>query len=252
MKFSEQWLRTWVDPDVDTNTLCDQLTGAGLEVESVEPVASEFSGVVVARVVAVAPHPNADKLSVCTVSDGAEEHQVVCGAPNVRAGLMSPFARVGATLSENFKIKRAKLRGVESFGMLCSERELGLGDDHDGILELAADAEVGADIRDALNLDDVSIDLDLTPNRGDCFCIRGIAREVGVLNGLEITSPDIADVAPENDATFDVELEDPAGCPRYLGRVIRDIDIRVLVTRVDGRASEARGTQADRSSRRCH
>ncbi len=226
MKFSEAWLREWVNPPVSREALLEQLTMAGLEVEGVEPVAPPFTGVVVGEVVAVAPHPNADKLAVCEVSDGSDRFQVVCGAPNVREGLKSAFARVGAVLPEDFAIKKAKLRGVESRGMLCSAAELGLGDDHDGILELDPALTPGADLRQALAADDVTVELNLTPNRGDCLSIRGLAREVGVLNDMAVDHPEPAAVAPVIHDTFPVSLEAPAGCPRYLGRVIRGVDIR--------------------------
>ncbi len=225
MKFSEAWLREWVDPPVPRETLFEQLTMAGLEVEGAEAVAADFTGVVVGEVVSVASHPDADKLSVCEVSDGSERHQVVCGAPNVRAGLKSAFARVGAVLPDNFKIRKAKLRGVESRGMLCSAAELGLGDDHDGILELAAGSEAGLDLRAALALDDVTVELNLTPNRGDCLSIRGLAREVGVLNDLAVQPAPAGAVAATVDDAFPVSLEAPEGCPRYLGRVIRGVNI---------------------------
>ncbi len=224
MKFSEAWLREWVDPPVAREQLLEQLTMAGLEVDGVAPVAGAFSGVVVGRVASVEPHPDADKLAVCQVEDGEGAVQVVCGAPNARPGLVTAFARVGAVLPEDFKIKKAKLRGVESRGMLCSAAELGLGDDHDGILELAEDADVGADLRAALNLDDVSVDLDLTPNRGDCLSLRGLAREVGVLNNSVVSYPENVPVAAAVDDVFPVALEAPEGCPRYLGRVVRGVD----------------------------
>lgn len=225
MKFSEAWLRTWVDPPISREALFEQLTMAGLEVEVSEAVAEAFSGVVVGKVVSVAEHPDADKLSVCQVDDGTTTHQVVCGAPNVRNGLVSAFAGIGAVLPGDFKIKKAKLRDVESHGMLCSPAELGLGDDADGIIELVADSEIGVDLRIALALDDVTIDLDLTPNRGDCFSIKGLAREVGVLNSLPVSQV-VQDPVPASiDDVFPVELAEPAGCPRYLGRVIRGIDI---------------------------
>ena len=147
MKFNEKWLSEWVQPDIGADDLLEQLTMAGLEVDGIEPVAGDFRGVVVGHVREVNKHPNADKLSVCQVDDGESTHQVVCGAPNVRAGLVTAFARVGAVLPENFKIKKAKLRDVESHGMLCSAAELGLGEDHDGILELPpADYDVGQPI----------------------------------------------------------------------------------------------------------
>jgi phenylalanyl-tRNA synthetase beta chain len=225
MKFSEAWLREWVDPDLSRDELLEQLTMAGLEVEGSEPVAGEFSGVVVAEVIAADKHPDADKLSLCQVSDGNETFQVVCGAPNVRAGLIGAFAKVGAVLPGDFKIKKAKLRGIESHGMLCSMSELGLGDDHDGIIELALADQIGEDLRTALQLDDVIVDLDLTPNRGDCLSVRGLAREVGVLNNLSVETRDVMAVPAMIEDTVVVELEDPSGCPRYLGRVIKGVNV---------------------------
>lgn len=225
MKFSEAWLREWVNPELARDDLLQQLTMAGLEVDGVEPVAEQFEGVVVGLVEACEQHPDADKLSVCTVFDGAERSQVVCGAPNARAGLVTAFAKVGARLPGDFKIKKAKLRGVESHGMLCSAAELGLGDDHDGIMELPVDWAAGTDLNEVMQLNDVTVDVDLTPNRGDCLSLRGLAREVGVLNNLPVAYPEV-DVAPiTSDATFPVELADPDGCPRYLGRVIKGIDL---------------------------
>src|SRR5690554_1565765 len=176
MKFSEQWLREWVNPSITTEELSAQITLAGLEVDGIEPVAGEFSGVVVGEVVTKAQHPDADKLSLCQVTDGTETFQVVCGAPNVRAGMKIPFAKVGAVLPGNFKIKKAKLRGVESFGMLCAETELQIGDDSSGLMELAADAPVGDRKSTRLNSSHVRIDVDLTPNRSDCLSIKGLAR----------------------------------------------------------------------------
>ena len=224
MKFSEAWLREMVDPDLDREALLHQLTMAGLEVDGVEPVAGRFSGVVVATIEGVESHPNADKLSVCSVNDGHEHWQVVCGAPNVRVGMRSAFARVGAVLPENFKIKKAKLRGVESFGMLCSAKELGLGEHHDGIMDLAV-GQAGDELAALLQLDDVTIDLDLTPNRGDCLSLKGIAREVGVLNNVAVHFPEVSVVGAQIDDTFAVDIEYGEGCPRYLGRVIKGIDL---------------------------
>lgn len=224
MKFSERWLREWVDPPVDTATLVGQLTMAGLEVDGTQPAAPAFSSVVVGQVEAVAPHPDADKLTVCRVDVGAAEKlAIVCGAPNVRAGMKAPVALVGGELPGGLKIKRAKLRGVESHGMLCSERELGLGEGHEGLWELPADAPVGAELRDWLGLDDTVIDVDLTPNRGDCFSVLGIAREVALINGLPLGGPDIPAVAPATSDEFPVEVRAPAACPRFCGRVIRGI-----------------------------
>lgn len=224
MKFSEAWLREWVDPDISRDELLEQLTMAGLEVDGTMPVAGDFSGVVVAEVVSVDKHPDADKLSLCQVSDGADTYQVVCGAPNVRPGLIGAFAPVGAILPDNFKIRKATLRNVESHGMLCSMAELRLGDEGDGIIELGLADRVGEDLRRVLLLDDITIDLDLTPNRGDCLSVRGLAREVGVLNNLSIETREVMAVAAVVEDTFGVELEDPSGCPRYLGRVIKGVD----------------------------
>ena len=224
MKFSESWLRELVDPDLTTAQLIDQLTMAGLEVDGFEPVASEFTKVVVGEVLNVEPHPDADKLVVCRVSSGGEEHQVDCGAPNARAGIKVPFALVGAKL-EDFKIKKAKLRGVESFGMLCSERELGLSDNHEGLMELPDDAPTGEDIRDYLSLDDSIIDLDLTPNRSDCLGIVGLGRETGVINALDVNPLDVAQLPASCDDSFPVELDAGEACPRFVGRVIKGINL---------------------------
>jgi phenylalanyl-tRNA synthetase beta chain len=228
MKFSENWLREWVNPDISTEELVAQLTMAGLEVDSVEAAAETFSGVVVGEVLSVEKHPDADKLNVCQVSNGKENFQVVCGAPNVAAGLKVPFALVGAKLGEDFKIKKAKLRGVESNGMLCSAEELGLAEKSDGLLELPLDAETGQDVRAYLKLDDAVIDVDLTPNRGDCLSVQGIAREAAVLNKTELNSPDIAEVPATIDDMFPVELLSPADCPRYLGRIIKNVDVSAV------------------------
>ncbi len=225
MKFSEQWLRGWVSPQVSRDELVARLSMAGLEVDSVTPAAGGFSGVVVGEVLATEQHPDADKLRVCQVSDGAETFQVVCGAPNVRPGLKIPFARIGAELPGDFKIKKAKLRGVESNGMLCSQSELQVGDGNDGLMELPADAPTGEDFRVYLQLDDASIEVDLTPNRGDCLSLAGLAREVGALYDVPVTRPVVATVAPVSDEVRSIEVLAPAACPRFLGRVIRNVDL---------------------------
>jgi phenylalanyl-tRNA synthetase beta chain len=225
MKFSEQWLRGWVSPQASRDELVARLSMAGLEVDSVTLAAGEFSGVVVGEVLATEQHPDADKLRVCQVSDGSETFQVVCGAPNVRPGLKIPFAKIGAQLPGDFKIKKAKLRGVESNGMLCSQSELQVGEGNDGLMELPADAPTGEDFRVYLGLDDASIEVDLTPNRGDCLSLAGLAREVGALYGAPVTRPVIAAVAPVNDEVLAVDVLAPAACPRFLGRVVRNVDL---------------------------
>jgi phenylalanyl-tRNA synthetase beta chain len=225
MKFSEQWLRTWVNPQVSRDELVARLSMAGLEVDSVTLAAGEFSGVVVGEVLSTEQHPDADKLRVCQVSSGAETFQVVCGAPNVRPGLKIPFAMIGAELPGDFKIKKAKLRGVESNGMLCSASELKISEDHDGLMELPADAPVGEDIRSYLQLDDASIEVDLTPNRGDCLSLAGLAREVGALYDAPVTRVAVPAVAVANSDERSVEVLAPQACPRYLGRVVRNVDL---------------------------
>lgn len=225
MKFSEQWLREWVNPAISTEALAHQLTMAGLEVEAVEPVAGDFSKVVVGEVLKVEPHPDADKLRVCQVNVGAKAPlNIVCGAANVREGLRAPVAMVGAVLPGDFKIKKSKLRGVPSHGMLCSTKELGLSEQAEGLMELPADAPLGEDVRTYLQLDDHSIELGLTPNRGDCLSLTGIAREVGVLNEAAVSAPDIPAQPAVIDDTFPVILEAEEDCPHYVGRVIRGID----------------------------
>ncbi len=225
MKFSEQWLRQWVNPAVSTNELVEKITMAGLEVDGVEAAAGGFSGVVVGEILSAEQHPDADKLRVCQVSNGSETFQVVCGAPNARAGIKIPFAMVGAKLPGDFKIKKAKLRGVESFGMLCAETELAIGDDDSGLAELPLDAPVGEDLRAYLNLDDAIVDVDLTPNRGDCLSIAGLAREVSANFRVAASPLEVADVAAVTDAAFPVEVQDAAGCPRYVGRVINKVNV---------------------------
>jgi len=226
VKFSEKWLREWVNPPLSTDDLVSQITMAGLEVDGVEPVADKLSQVVVGEIVDTKPHPNADKLQVCLVSKGDETVQVVCGAPNARVGLKVPFALVGAKL-DDFKIKKAKLRGVESFGMLCSERELGLSDQHEGLMELPADAPLGSDINDYLGLEDVVIEVDLTPNRSDCLGMVGIAREVGLMNNLDVCSPEISAVPEVISDKVAVNLAAGTHCPRFVGRVLKGVNLSV-------------------------
>jgi len=224
MKFSERWLREWVNPALPLKEMLQRLTMAGLEVDGTEAAGGIFTGVVVAEVLSVMPHPDADKLHVCSVSDGTTTHQVVCGAANVRPGLKVPFAQVGAQLDRDFRIKKARLRGVESNGMLCSEAELGMAEASDGLLELPANAPVGMNVLEYLQLDDIMVEVDLTPNRGDCLSVAGLAREVGVLTRSAVTPVAIESVPAGINDRLEVSLESPAGCPRYLGRVIRNIN----------------------------
>ena len=225
MIISEQWLRTWVDPNATTEALSHKLTMIGLEVDSIDAAAEAFSGVVVAEIISAEQHPDADKLRVCTVNAGDETVQIVCGAPNARAGLIAPLARVGAVLPGGFKIKKAKLRGVESQGMLCAGAELTISEDNDGLMELPADAPVGMDIREYLSLDDKVIELGLTPNRADCLSIRGVARDVAVAFDEAFNEPAIESVSAVIDEEFPVAIEATAKCPRYLGRVIKNVDL---------------------------
>ncbi|NIF20088.1 phenylalanine--tRNA ligase subunit beta [Candidatus Pantoea multigeneris] len=227
MKFSELWLREWVNPALDSEALSEQITMAGLEVDGLDPVAGAFHGVVVGEVVECGQHPNADKLRVTKINVGGERLlDIVCGAPNCRQGLKVAVATVGAVLPGDFKIKAAKLRGEPSEGMLCSFSELGISDDHDGIIELPADAPIGTDIRSYLRLDDNTIEISVTPNRADCLGIAGIARDVAVLNGLPLTEPAIEAVPATLTDTLPIRVEASAACPRYLGRVVKGINVK--------------------------
>ncbi|MGB3288476.1 MAG: phenylalanine--tRNA ligase subunit beta [Burkholderiaceae bacterium] len=227
MQFPESWLRTFVNPDLDTDALSHRLTMAGLEVEETVSAAPPFSGVVVAHIVEIEPHPNADKLRVCRVDDGSGALlQIVCGAPNAAAGLKVPLARIGAQLPGGMKIGAAKMRGVESAGMLCSARELGLSQDHAGLLELDADAAVGATLREALDLDDTLFTLKLTPNRADCLSMLGVAREVSALTGAALNMPGYEPVPVSLEDRLAVKVEAPDLCGRFAGRVIRGVNAR--------------------------
>ena len=226
MKFSESWLRTFVNPDLSSDSLAHLLTMAGLEVEEQDPVAPAFTQVVVAQVLEVVKHPDADRLNVCQVDTGSGVVQIVCGAPNVSAGLKVPCALPGAVLPGDFKIKVAKVRGIESSGMLCSAQELGIAEEASGLLVLPPDAPVGGSIRSYLDLDDVLFTLKLTPNRADCLSLAGVAREVAALTGVPACYPQVEAVVPGCDASREVLLDAPEACPRYAGRVLRDIDAK--------------------------
>jgi phenylalanyl-tRNA synthetase beta chain len=224
VKVSFEWLRSWVDPGWDVPTLSARLTMAGFEVEGVEPACAPFAGVVVAEVLSCERHPEADKLTVCRVAHGTEAPvQVVCGAPNVRPGMRTALALVGAELPGGMKIRRARLRGVESQGMLCSARELGLGEGHDGILDLPLDLPAGADLRKALGLDDQVLELNVTPNRGDALSLAGVAREVAAVSGARLSAPHIEPITGSVPDRLEVRLHASAGCPRFVGRIIRGL-----------------------------
>ena len=229
MQISEAWLRSYVNPEISTEILVEQLTMAGLEIDSVNPAAAKFSGVVVGQVISMHQHPDADRLRVCMVAVGeAEPLQIVCGASNVRVGLKIPAALCGAVLPGEFKIKKSKLRGEESFGMLCSEKELGLATDANGLMELADDAPVGVDIRDYLALNDAIIEVDLTPNRADCLCVEGLAREVAVLNKMDWLPTQVINAPISHQDVLTVSVEATDACPRYLGRLIKEVNAKAI------------------------
>ena len=270
MQFSEAWLRSLVNPALNTEQLAHAVTMAGLEVEALEPAAPSFNNVVVAEILSAEKHPNADRLRVCQVDVGeAAPVTIVCGAPNAAAGLKVPCARPGAKLP-GIEIKVAKVRGVESFGMLCSTRELGLEGAAEGLMVLESDAPAGEDLRSWLNLNDTLITLKLTPNRADCLSMQGLAREVGAITGAEVRMPQITEVPGRIQDTVKVQVAAPEACPRYAGRVITGVNARaatpaLMVQRLErcGRAvraavvdvddlparGRARG-QADREDRR--
>jgi phenylalanyl-tRNA synthetase beta chain len=225
MKISLAWLSEWVDAGLDPAALAERLTMSGLEVESIEPAAGDFHGVVVGEVLAVERHPDADKLTVCQVAGGGSAMlQVVCGAPNVRAGMKTPLALEGARLASGDVIRKAKLRGVESNGMLCSALELGLSEEHEGILELPDELVTGTPLREALALDDTILTLNVTPNRGDVLSVLGVAREVAAIVARKLTPPALEPVAQATRERFQVRLEAPAACPRFAGRVIQGVN----------------------------
>jgi len=229
MRISYQWLSEWVSIPWDARELGERLTMAGFELERLEPAAPPFSKVVVAEILEVTPHPQADKLRVCRVTAGhGEPVQIVCGASNARAGLRSALAEVGATLPEGLTIKAARLRGIESQGMLCSAKELGLSDSSSGILELPPDAPIGRPLREYLGLDDLVLELNVTPNRGDALSVLGIAREVAALSGGALTAPRIESIVARNADQVAVRLDAPAACPKFVGRVVRGLNNRAI------------------------
>jgi phenylalanyl-tRNA synthetase beta chain len=222
MKISLQWLSEWVDVGSDVGALSHALTMAGLEIEGQSRAAPPMSGIVVAEVLSTAKHPDAEKLSVCRVNDGTHEIQIVCGASNVRAGIKVPLATVGAQLPGGMEIKSAKLRGIESFGMLCSAKELGLAEESSGLLELPGELLVGQDLVSALHLDDTLLDINLTPNRGDCMSVLGVAREVAVQRSQALQLPPVTPVSGAHEQIFPTQIES-TGCPKFLSRVVRGV-----------------------------
>jgi len=224
MQLSERWLREWVDPAVTTQQLAETLTMAGLEVDSLRPAAPAISGVVAAQITSLSAHPDAETLHVCSMDDGSGTPvTVVCGADNVRSGMMAALARPGAQLPGDVTVQAKTLAGVESSGMLCSSAELGLSESSQGILELPETCAPGTDMYDCLDLEDTAIDIDLTPNRSDCLSIRGLAREVSALFEVPVERPPAPETGHSIDRIFPVSLEAPEDCPRYVGRVITDV-----------------------------
>ena len=245
MKFSESWLRSFVNPSLSGEALSHLLTMAGLEVEEEETVAPAFNDVIVAQVLEVVKHPDADRLNVCQVDIGTgTPQQIVCGAPNVAAGLKVPCALPGAKLPGDFTIKVAKVRGIESSGMLCSAKELGIAEDASGLLILPADAPVGQSIRQYLDLDDRLLTLKLTPNRADCLSLTGIAREVAALTGTPATYVKVADVPVTGTATREIVLDAPQACPRYCGRIVSGVNAKAPTPEWMKRRIERSGVRA--------
>ncbi|NJO16413.1 MAG: phenylalanine--tRNA ligase subunit beta [Thioploca sp.] len=228
MKFSENWLREWVNPQLSTEELVKRLTMSGLEVDQVEPVAMSFNQIVIGEVLTIAAHPHADHLKICQVNVGEDKPlHIVCGAANVQSGMRVPTALMGARLGD-VEIKKSSIRGTTSEGMLCSAKELGLVDSSEGLMILPQDAPIGENLRRYLQLEDVSVALDLTPNRGDCLSVAGIAREVGLLTRCAVTSPDFSPVAATITDTLPVALHHSAACPRYVGRIIKNINVQAI------------------------
>ncbi len=224
MKISEHWLREWVNPALNRADLCERLTMSGLEVEAVTPVAEQFSGVVIGKVLRVEKHPEADRLHVCEVDTGGPEPlTIVCGAKNVVAGMKTAAALDGAVLSKKIKIKTSKLRGVMSHGMLCSPVELGLAETSDGLIVLPDDAPIGTAVWDYFQLSDFVIEISITPNRGDCLSVLGLAHEISALTETKSIIPIVEKIHPENTDQLSVTIAEKKECPRYVGRVIRNV-----------------------------
>ena len=229
MKLSEKWLREWVSPKHDTKALAHRLTMAGLEVGAMEPVAPKLDKVVIGKIESITSHPSADKLRLCRVGIGkGKTLDIVCGAANAAIGMLAPVALEGAVLPKGVKIRQTEIRGVASSGMLCSAQELGLAESAEGLLALDSDARPGALLTEYLGLDDVSLEVDLTPNRGDCQSVAGLARELSAITGITIKSPVIKPVKPKSRQRITVKLDAQQDCPHYVGRVMTDINPRAV------------------------
>ncbi len=229
MKLSEKWLREWVSPKLDTKALAHRLTMAGLEVGAMEPVAPKLDKIVVGKIESIMPHPSADKLRLCRVNIGKDNMlDIVCGAANAAVGMRAPVALEGAKLPTGMTIKHAEIRGVASSGMLCSAQELGLAESAEGLLALDDDAKPGASLTEYLGLDDVTLEVDLTPNRGDCLSVAGLARELAAITGAKIKSPTIKPAKPGHRQRITVKLDAQQDCPHYVGRVVTGIDPRAV------------------------
>jgi len=228
MLISLKWLRDYIDVELTPEEIADKLTMAGLEVDSIDRISPAFSGVVVAKILSIKPHPNADKLSLCEVSTGAKTFPVVCGAQNIHAGDIVPLATVGATIPGGYTIKSSRLRGELSEGMLCSEEELGIGEDTSGIMILPDTFTLGEDLAVALDLEDVTLEISITPNRADCLSMIGMAREIAAMTGKKVRRPDVGfeEKGENTDALTSVKILDPSLCPRYTARLIKDVEIR--------------------------
>ncbi|NQU03575.1 MAG: phenylalanine--tRNA ligase subunit beta, partial [Syntrophaceae bacterium] len=228
MLVSLKWLKDYVDIDIGPEEVAESLSMAGIEVESVDETGPDFADVVVAKILSIKPHPNSDKLSLCEVTTGDRTYPVVCGAPNVAAGILAPFAKVGATIPGGYSIKHSKIRGELSEGMLCSEEELEIGDDASGIMALPGDLKPGDDLAAALDLRDVTLDVTITPNRSDCLSMVGIAREIAAMTGKTVRYPEIVFSEGTEDIRdiTSVDIMNPELCPRYAARVIKNVKIK--------------------------
>jgi phenylalanyl-tRNA synthetase beta chain len=227
MKFTVNWLKEYINLDITVEALADKLTMLGLEVDSVDELYTDLESIKVAEILSVRPHPDADRLTLCDVSVGSEQFQVVCGAPNAREGLMTPIALPGTTLPSGMEVKKAAIRGQESSGMLCSEKDLGISEDHTGIMELDGSVSSGDSLSSALALGDTLIEVDLTPNRPDCTSVIGIAREVAGFTGQQMDLPvknDLPALTGEG-VPFSIEVHDPEDCPRYAARLLKNVTI---------------------------